>query len=178
MKNRIQFDFFIRPSIHLLRVQPNTDKDKSCQISPNSGTCSNILAMLFTRVVQSGVSNLELTWGSPCFVMTQLSPAVRATCVHTAIIHKKHRVLASTGDLFHSPATEHMTVPRLKHRVLLHTNTQLPILGIPPAQHVGEGRGNEHRCEEAKRVTARWRKTIMIKLESRPAFASSCKFQP
>lgn len=68
-------------------------------------------------------------------------------------MQQEHGVLASTGYLFQSPSTEHITVPWLKHGVPLHTNTQLSILCISPAQHVGElcGGWDEHRSEEAAR---------------------------
>lgn len=82
------------------------------------------------------------TWGSPWFVLAQLSAAVRTTRVHTTIMQQEHRVLPSTGDLLQSPAAEHMTAPRLKHGVPLHADTQLSILCISPTQHVGEGRGD------------------------------------
>lgn len=92
-----------------------------------------------------------LTWRSPSFVVAQLSTAVRATCVDATIMQQDECMLPSTCNLFQPPATEQMTVPRLKHGVPLHTNTQLPIFGVPPAQHGGGGRGNEHQYEEGRR---------------------------
>jgi len=84
-------------------------------------------------------SGRKLTWESPWFAVAQLSTAVRTTCVHTAIMQQKHWVLPSTSCFFQSPATEHMTVARLKHKVPLYTDTQLSVFCVPPTKHVGEG---------------------------------------
>lgn len=48
-------------------------------------------------------------------------------------------MLSSTDRFFQAPATEHVTVPWLKHQIPLHSNTQLPIFCFPPTQHVERG---------------------------------------
>lgn len=107
--------------------------------------------------MEYAVHGAKLTWGSPWFAVAQLSTAVRATCVHAAIMQQERWVLPSTSYFFQAPATEHVTVSGLKHGGPVNTDTQLSIFCIPPTKHVDEGRGDEHQSEGAVRGTARWR---------------------
>lgn len=81
----------------------------------------------------------QRTWGCPWFIVAQLSTAVGPTGVHAPIMQQEYWMLSSTDCFFQAPATEHITVSGLKHRIPLHFNAQLPIFCFPPTQHVEKG---------------------------------------
>lgn len=87
--------------------------------------------------------------------MAQLSPAVRAAGVDAAIVEQEEGVHAAAGHVPQPPAAEHVAPPGLKGGVRLPGDAQLPILGVAPAQHVGQvavRKRGEHLSERAVRA--------------------------
>lgn len=78
------------------------------------------------------------TWRRPRFVVAQLSPAVRATGVDTAIVEQEEGVYPAAGHVPQPPAAEHVAPLGLKAGVRLPGDAQLSVLGVTPAQHVGQ----------------------------------------
>lgn len=70
--------------------------------------------------------------------MAQLSPAVRAARVDAAIVEQEEGVDPAAGHVPQPHAPEHVAPPGLKGGVRLPGDAQLPVLGVTPAQHVGQ----------------------------------------
>lgn len=78
------------------------------------------------------------TWRRPRFVMAQLPPAVGAAGVDAAIVEQEKGVHPAAGHVPQPSAAEHVAPLGLKGGVRLPGDAQLSVLGVTPAQHVGQ----------------------------------------
>lgn len=61
-----------------------------------------------------------LTWSAASLLVSQLTAAVRATCIDAPFTQQENRVVSPAGNILQPPSIEHFTAPRLEngaHRV-------------------------------------------------------------
>lgn len=116
----------------------------------------------------------------PRLVMAQLSPAVGAAGVDAAIVEQEEGVHPAASHVPQPPAAEHAAPLGLKGGARLTGDAQLSVLGITPAQHVGQGEGRAPISASGQRGVAHatGRPNTRFRLDRSPAFSFSRECRP